>query len=208
MSPDKEFQELGHKSGIDYGKSFIGYKGFLSDNTPEMKGIISFYNQELFGHQSKKPVRSATTQSAAIDDALDQLRRGLYGKTADSVAEGLSAQLQDKNTPAPASPTQSERHVSISVTSSISHSVTASSRISNTTNNPSTAEHDAEKPSPPSRPKPKPVTKKKAPIKTTSASEGDADDAPPTPAKKRNSNKRGKAPPVAAPSERSLRERK
>ena len=219
MSPDREFQDPGHKTRISYQEAFIKYKGFLSEDTTEMNNIISYYTQELFDPPSKKPVRSATT-SDAIDLAFDQLRRGLYGNTADPVAEEVppppssrksSAQPEDHSTPAPASPTQSESHVSISVTSSIARTVT----ISNTTNNnPSTGEHDAEERSPPPNKKASKSARKKkekaAPKSpaTANASGSDADNAPPAPAKKRNANKRGKVPPVAAPSERPLRNRK
>jgi hypothetical protein len=219
LSPDQEFSPKGVISGIEYKASFIEYKAYLGEDTTTVNGIIAYYNQELFGLQSRKPTRSASsaTTSHAIHSALDQLRRD----TADPVAEEVPpppsprkspVQPEDNSIPAPTSPTRSEHHVSISITSNVSHTVTASSRVSNTTGNDNSPapEYDTEEGSPPPSPKaPKPTRNKKASkrSKTTNTPSSDLVDAPAT-TKKQNSTKQEKAPPKAASSGRSLRTRK
>ena len=222
LSPDQEFQEKGGTTEIDYQHAFINYKKLLSEGTPQMNGIISYYTQEVFNHQPKKPLRPTSSATSAVDSEFAQFRRNLYGNATDPVTKEVppphlprksSAQPEDHSAPAPASPIQSEHHVSVSITSSVSQTVTASSRVSTTTNNPTTPEHDAEESPPPpktkaSRPAPKTKASRPAPRKkkaaTADASSGDLGDAPPA-EEKRNSNKRGK---VVTPPDRSLRQRK
>jgi len=214
LSPDQEFQEKGSTTEIDYQHAFIKYKGLLSENTPQMNGVLSHYTQELFNPQRKKTIRPPSSATSAVDSEIDQLRRKMYGNATDSVTKEVppplprksSVQPEDHSPPAPASPTQSERHVSISITSSVSQTLTASSRVSNTTNDPPTPEHDDERPPSPQKPKASRPAPRKKKAATADASSGDLDDASPA-AGKRSSNKRGKASPAATPPERSLRQR-
>lgn len=217
LSPDQEFGEVGGISKINYREAFIGYKKFLSEGTDSMKNIISYYNREVFESEPKEPASCSTAATRALDSALDQLRRDLYEGTAEEVPPPpspprSSAQPEDRDKSIPAPP-QLERNVSISVTSSVSHTVIASSRVSQSTdnNNPLIPERDAEErpPAPTSKTKTR-KKKDKAPPKsstTAKASGSDADDDPPA-AKKPNSSKRPKASPAAVAPERVTRSRK
>ena len=221
MSPDLEFSYTGGISGIQYKAAFINYRKYLSKGTTTAENVISYYTRELFGSRARKTTSAAT--SGTIDSEFDELWRELDQHTANPVAKEVPPPLssrkslsqleeQEPITPAPAS--ESEHHISISVTSSVLHTVATSSRVSHITNNnnPPVPEHDAKEFSPPPSPKAsKSIRNKKAQkasksSETVNAPSSDPDDAPAT--KKRGSSKQGKTRPTTAPSERSLRQRK
>lgn len=219
ISPDEDFSQTGANSGIKYSESFDKYKEMLVDNadSPVFKRIFAKFNASLFGTTAAAP----PSHPVAEDDEYDLQIRKLLSEvlkdtSGEGVTDGVSSPLlsgSSTNQSPPEPPIQSERRVSISVTSHISTgtAIAASTQISNVVNNVSRppGEHEVEEPSPPPSPKPlsRPVPKKKGgkPSKKTTVppESGAADEtAVPDPPKAT----KGKTTPVD-PSARTLRKR-
>jgi hypothetical protein len=168
LSPDKDFSPAGAKSGIMYAESFRSYKKILSDNpdSPMYKRIFEHFDTALFTPEST----SSTTilvDDGNYDTEIAQFMSGLLKDPviADPPVAGVSeAEAGADETLAhllPPVPVQSESHVSIAVTSHISHTITASSQISNIIHSSVTLSPEHKEISPPSKENGQPAPRKK-----------------------------------------------
>ena len=146
LSPDEDFSQAGVNSGIQYAESFKVYKEMLSRDPedPTFKRIFSHFNASLF---SKAPTTSGrvVVDDGNYDIELEQFRNALLadppvedvisaggGKT--SPLPSTSVTGAGTNGTSPSTPPLQPDHVSISVTSHISHTIAASSQVSNIVN--------------------------------------------------------------------------
>lgn len=140
LSPDQDFAEKGSITGINYLASFRTYKQMLSDDPtdPIYKRIFEIYNTSLFG--TVPPPRGDFINDAGVYDAeLAEFRRGLCREpTTESAKDAETEQVPRSPLPqVPPSPlpqvssTPPELHVSISMSSTISHAAATTSQVSN-----------------------------------------------------------------------------
>jgi len=160
ISPDEDFSQAGATSGIEYSKSCLQYKQLLikKRETPTYKRIFAEFDAALFGK-----ARALSNEFVADDGNYDsEVERFNQELEEEEVAE---ASPEPPSIPLPSTPTpppQSEHHVSISVTSSVSHTIAASSHMSTTVNaTPPPAEREATESSPPVQKTARPNPKKK-----------------------------------------------
>jgi hypothetical protein len=199
ISPDVDFSATGALSGIKYSEAFKKYKEMLIEtpDSPVFKRIFSQINESLFG-TAPAPIIETVAEDGDYDSELEQFRAELLedppAENCPSSSIGESTQpihslgnlLPISDLPAP----QSERCVSISVTSNISmQTAAASSQVSNFVSNSITLpapESEAEETTSPKPPQPLPKKKgskssKKAVVAPRS---GTPDDVAPVPLKK------------------------
>lgn len=145
----------------------------LSDaNSPVYKRILSEFSEALFG--TAPPI---SNEFIADDgDYASELEDFNNGLLADSPAEGVvdvGANRESSPSTPPALPLE---HVSISVTSNISHTIAGSSQVSNVVNASIVlpSEHEVEEPPPP---KPRAVPRKKTSKSVKSTPDDNADNA-------------------------------
>lgn len=211
LSPDTDFSPAGANSGIQYSESFKKYKELLTED-PESsmyQRIFSKFKDSLFGKESDSDDKVVVDDGDYASE-LAQFKEGLIADSiAEGVTDAgvdetsplpppASPPLQldhevsisvanpgaNKASPLPSPPTpplQPDR-VSISVTSHISHTITASAQVSNIVNSSLTLspEHEV-KEIPPIQEKSRPAPRKKAtkpPKPTAATSDTNADVAP------------------------------
>jgi hypothetical protein len=225
LSPDEDFSPAGAKSGIMYAESFRSYKKILSDNpdSPMYKRIFEHFDTALFAPES------ASSTTILVDDGnydaeIAQFMSGLLKDpvVADPPVAGVSeAEAGADETlahPLPPVPVQSESHVSIAVTSHISHTIAASSQISNIVHSSVTLspEHEEISPpsieevSPPSKEKGRPAPRKKGGKALKPAAEVPDDNTDAVPIKGGRTTRQNKLVPVEPPLDppgRTLRKR-
>ena len=207
MSPDHDFQDKGAVTNIVYKDVFNIYKGILNNDpeSPANQRVFSAFHEGLFG---SKPMNIATPTpiNGNLDRQIERFKRALSAKTPDNRVANPAAgetstppsarepptQSEGPSCLAPASPVESERLISIAVTSNVSHTVTAPSRVSHTTNSnvsPPASGSDIEEDSPPvpkvARPRAKPKKGPKS-SETTTPPDLNSDEAP---AKKKTTRK-------------------
>ena len=152
ISPDEDFLQAGHKSGIEYSKSFEKYKQILIKGyeTPTYQRIFAEFNAALFGKVrvfSDNFIADDGDYDAEIEAFKNDLRAEEMANAEEAVdaetplpTPSLPSSPSLPSPPLPSSPTpslQSDHWVSISVTSHISHTtVASSSRVSTIVNNP------------------------------------------------------------------------
>lgn len=87
MSNDATFEEVGSKSGINYGSAFLAYKQRLEmhESNPLFQKVIKIWNARVFGDTAAAAnsaeefnFQSVNARSAAIDAALSG---GLYDES-------------------------------------------------------------------------------------------------------------------------------
>ena len=211
LSPDNEFSKSGAKSGIKYSESFKKYKEMLTDDRdpPMLERIFAKFNSSLFG-TAPPPGDDFIPDDGNYDSELEQFRNELR---ADSPVEGVANGGQTRTPPPsslPTSPIQPDRHVSISVTSHLSHTIAMSPQLSNIINSsiglpPEREDNEA----PPSPPKvPRPAAKKKGGKSTKSTTETTIPDVGTgTTSTKQKRARKTRATPVEPTTGRVLRER-
>lgn len=82
MSNDTSFEEVGAKSGIDYGSAFLAYKQRIEmhQELPRFQRIIKVWNKKLFGetdtdgnHETFDFSDNNSARLAALDAALSEI---------------------------------------------------------------------------------------------------------------------------------------
>ena len=177
LSPDEDFSAAGAKSGIKYDKSFLKYKEMLTEDPDShvYKRIIAKFNASIFG---TAPVlkNNFVINDGDYDSEVEQFKRDIR---ADPPVEDVAdVRINTPSAlPPPTPPLQSEHHVSVSVTSHVSHTVAASSQVLNVVNSTislppgqeiggssiQTTDPPIQQASPPIEKAPRPVLKKKGP---------------------------------------------
>ena len=136
LSPDEDFSQTGVHSGIMYAESFKKYKEMLTGdaNSSTFERIFSEFNASLFG---TVPTLSndLILDDGNYDSELEQFRNELLADSPIEAGTGTGANNTSPPSPLPASPLHPDQRVSISATSHVSHTVVASSQVSNTINN-------------------------------------------------------------------------
>ena len=166
VSPDHDFQSTGGVTETAYTDLFNIYKGVLNDDpeSPENQRVFSAFHEGLFG--PKPNVATPTPTNNNLNSEVEKFKRARSRKTPNNPA--VNPVIGETSTPpsarepptqsggpnslALASPVEPERLTSIAITSNVSHTVTASSRVSNTTNgnvSPPISGSDIEEDSPP-----------------------------------------------------------
>jgi hypothetical protein len=211
LSPDQDFAEKGSIIGINYLASFRTYKRMLSDSDestdPIYRRIFGIYNASLFG--TAPPPKNDFIDDAGVYDAeLEEFRRGLCREhTTEGDTDAETGQVP--RSPSPQVPsTPPELHVSISMSSTISHAAATTSQVSNIiiVGNTSPSPTEIEEISQASKPKKSPREKKGAKPAKTIAGPSDCDAGDPPATKK--VSRRPKPTPVNRPtSPRKLRNR-
>ena len=239
LSPDEDFSPAGANSGIQYAESFKAYKTILSGGPedPVLGRIFSHFKDSLF---SKEPTPSdgVVADDGNYDLEIEQLRNDLLadppaGDVTNAGGDGTSSppspsrpSLQPdrqvsisvtgtgtSGTPPSTAPLQPDRQVSISVTSHISHTIAASSQVSNIVHSSVNLSPELEvgetspigETPPPIQEKPRPAPRKKGvkPLKSAAATPDiNVDDVP-----ARRVTRQTKALPVDPPPERATRKR-
>jgi hypothetical protein len=215
LSPDEDFSPAGANSGIQYAESFKAYKTILSPGPedPVFERIFSHFKKSLFG-KKPAPSNAIVVDTGNYDVELEQLRNDLL---VDSPVDGVANAGGDGTSPPPSPstpylqpdrqvstsvtgagtggtppstpPLQPDRRVSISVTSHISHTIAASSQVSNIVHSSVNLSPELEvgetspieETPPPIQEKPRPAPRKKAvkSLKSAAATPDiNADDAP------------------------------
>jgi hypothetical protein len=233
LSPDEDFSPIGNPSSINYAESFKVYKTMLTQDpdSPVFKRIFSKFNISLFG------VEPTVSNDLIADDGdyeseLEEFRRGLLADPLiEDVADaGVSLpptppiQLDRRvSTPAAnagadetspfsgsllASPHQPGHEVSVSVTSHISHTIAASSQVSNIVSSSIalSPEREVSKASPPIQEKARPAPKPKGVKSLTLAAATSDTNADAAPTQKKRTTRPAKTAPADPPA-RTLRRR-
>lgn len=200
MSPDHDFQDKGGVTKIVYKDLFNVYKAVLDDDpeSPGNRRVFSAFHEGLFGPEPTN-VAAPTPTNNNLNSEVEKFKRALSAKTPNNrvvnpvisetsippSAGKLPTQSGGPSSLAPASPVESEHLVSIAVTSNVSHTVTASSRVSHTANSnvgPPASGSDIGEDSPPvpkaAQLRAKPKRGKSS--KTTTPPDPNLDDAPTT----------------------------
>lgn len=206
LSPDQDFAEKGSITGTNYLASFRTYKQMLSDDPtdPIYKRIFEIYNASLFG--TMPPPRGDFIDDAGVYDAeLAEFRRGLCrGPTTESAKDTETEQVL--HSPLPQVPsTPPELHVSISMSSTISHAAATTSQVSNVVIVGNAPPSPTEIEATPQASKPTKSAQKKKGAKPVK-SPGDPSDCDAGDATKKIAQ-RPKPTPVNGPSTRKLRNR-
>jgi hypothetical protein len=168
LSPDEDFSPAGAKSGIMYAESFKSYKKILSDNSnsPMYERIFVHFNTALFAPESASS-STLLVDNSNYDTEIAQFNNDLLmdpavaGPPVAGVTKAEAGADETLAHPLPSVPIQSESHVSIAVTSHISHTIAASSQISNIVHSSVTLSPEQEEISPPSKEKGQPAPRKK-----------------------------------------------
>jgi len=217
LSPDEDFSTAGVNSGIKYATSFEKYKEMLSEDPDSrtFKRIFSEFDASLFG------VEPTLSNDFVVDDGdydseVENFKNGLHAETIVDVevedfenglhAETIADAEVDEPTfplpPLPTPPVRSDRHVSISVTSHVSHTVATSSQVSSVINSGPTPppECEVEEDPPPRKKDTRPQPTKKKEIKvskpTTTTPKADTDTAP---TRRKQAARPAKTAPVEPP---------
>ena len=183
LSLDEDFSAAGAKSRIKYDKSFLKYKEMLTEDPDSRmyKRIIAEFNTSIFG---TAPVLK---NNFVVDDGdynleVEQFKRDIH--TDPPVKDVANVQINTPSAlPPPTPPLQSEYHVSVSITSHVSHTIAASSQVLNVVNSTislppeqeiggsliQTTDPPIQQASPPIEKAPRPVPKKKGPKSSKSA---------------------------------------
>jgi len=186
LSPDEDFSPAGANSGIKYAESFKKYYEMLSKD-PESKTykrIFSEFNAALFG-TAPTLSNDFIAEDGNYDSEVEKFKSDLRAESATPVGTPGASAL-----PSPTAPPLQPDHLSISVRSHISHTITAtaSSQMSTVINSgpASLPEHEADQETPPPNPKStqRPPSRKKGTKSSkskTTTSNADPDTAePPT----------------------------
>ena len=215
MSPDEDFSQAGFSSGINYTESFEKYKEMLTEerDSSMYTRIFEEFNRSLF---NTTPPRSddVIADDGDYDSELEAFRNETR---TDSLPEGIVIGVGAKKTSPPSSlptsPIQPDHHVSISVTSHVSHTIAASSQVSNIINSSVTLppEHEVTE-TPPSplkatRPAPKKKGSKSSKLTTATTTTSDADANATSVTLQKRGTRRTKVTPAELPSGRVLRDR-
>lgn len=171
------------------------------------KRILTRFNTSLFGRVP------ATSNDFVVDDGdydseIEQFGRDVRAESPiesdDSEVEVINA--SPRLASPPALPLRLDQRVSISVASHVSHTVAASSQVSNIINSSVTlpTERDTMETSPPTQVTSRPLPKKK---KGTAASTTTSEEPEPTAAATKNKRSTRGAKPAPAPPTRVLRDR-
>jgi hypothetical protein len=168
LSPDEDFSPAGAKSGIMYAESFKSYKKILSDNpnSPMYERIYAHFNTALFALESASSP-TLLVDNGNYDTEIAQFNNELLmdpavaGPPVAGVTKAEAGADETLAHPLPSVPIQSESHVSIAVTSHISHTIAASSQISNIVHSSVTLSPEQEEISPPSIKEVPPPSKEK-----------------------------------------------
>ena len=199
LSPDEDFSQIGVNSGIKYAESFKTYKEILTADrdSPTFERIFSEFNTSLFG--TAPPLSGdLVADDGDYDSELEKFRNELRaGSPIDDVADVRTGKASPPSLPIPS--VQPDHHVSISVTSHVSHTITASPQVSNVVNNsvilPSEREVDNPPPSPPKATRPTARKKGSKSSKPTEVTTATAETDPASTTLKKRSQ-RAKAMPV------------
>jgi len=203
-SPDTDFAPKGNVTRINYLESFREYKRMLSPNPPDpmYERIFSIFNASLFG-------ATTTPQTEFILDTGDynaELMEFNEQLAAERIGDAAAADLPLPSLP-PAPSSSPEPHVSVSVTSNVSHVTTA---VNVVTSNVALIPADEEVGVPLPVTKTKAVKKKTAKLPTTTTDPPTNDTEPAAgvrPAAKRNSGRKVKATSGEPSNIRSTRSR-
>ena len=210
LSPDEDFSQTGVQSGIKYAESFKKYKEMLTGdvNSSTFKRVFSEFNAHLFG---KVPTlrNDLIADDGDYDSEVEQFMNELLTDSPVNAVTDAEANKTPPPSSLPISPLRSNHHVSISVTSHVSHTVAASSQVSNIVSSsialspePEVGEiypPNPEATQPPVRPT---ARKKSAKLSKPTATDSDADaNTAPNPRKKSN----WQAKPAARSGEHSTR---
>jgi len=156
ISPDVDFSDTGKNSGINYAQSFRGYKDMLIEGseTATYQRIFAEFDTAVL---DKKPV----LKDDFVADDGDYKAEFTKFKLALRAEEAANAEANKAppSPPPPTLPSSPLQPVSISVTSHVSHTIAASSQVSNVINNsaPPPEQEDVEAPpvKKPTRPNPR-----------------------------------------------------
>ena len=143
-----DFSTAGQKSGIDYSESFKKYKHMLTQKreTPTYRKIYAEFDAALFG-KAQALSGDFIADDGDYDSEVERFNRELEEEElaeaeaashppSTSTPPSLSIHAEaDEVPPLPSTPPpQLDHRVSISVTSNVSHTVAASSQVSNVIN--------------------------------------------------------------------------
>ena len=192
MSPDTDFSQVGAASGIKYADSFAAYKEMIvkDRDSPMYQRIFQEFNTCLFG-TAPTPRNDIAPDTGNYESEIEQFINELHEDTS------MVLDVTDLGAPPPplSNPPalQSDHHVSVSVTSHVSHAVATSSHMTNVINTNTAPSPEPE--TPPSLPKasrPRPKKKGTNPtLATASSSNTDpagTDSIPTRTLRKRNKN--------------------
>ena len=168
------------------------------------KRIFSKFNTALFGVEPT-PGNDFVIDDGDYDSEVENFKKGLRAE------DTTNLEIDEFTSPTPSPPTptvQSDHHVSISVTSHVSHTVAASSQVSNiVTSGPAPPpESEAKEASPPRQKGPRPVAKKKDPKASNPTTTTPQDNTDTAPTRSKKATRSVKTTPVE-PSSRVLRNR-
>lgn len=182
LSPDEDFSQTGANSGIKYAESFKKYKEMLTEHpeSPTFKRIFSEFNVAVFG-TIPTPSDDLVAGDSDYDSELEQFKNGLLEDSPIQAVGDVEVNETFSPSLSPAPTPQPEGRISVSVVSHVSHTIAATSQVSNVISSnvslPS-GEHGVSDTSPPVPKAARPAPKKKGAKlskSTTSTSNANAD---------------------------------
>ena len=142
LSQDEDFSPHGQKSGIKYDKSFAKYKKMISSNLKDSqskehrlyKRIIYKFSIAVFG---ATPVSSNefVVDDGKYESELERFNEDAHVESPVESDDDVEVVGAPSQLTSPAPPLQSDRRVSISIASNVSHTIAALSQVLNMISN-------------------------------------------------------------------------